>query len=63
MRTIHHTTHKIMDGNRNCYWVDTMIRKDCLTTNDRPGCNPQGGRVLGAQKDFQDQKGRLQEEV
>jgi len=36
---------------------------DCLTTNDRPGCNPQGGRVLGAQKDFQDQKGRLQEEV
>jgi hypothetical protein len=34
-----------------------------MTTNDRPGCNPQGGRVLGAQKDFQDQKGRLQEEV
>jgi len=29
MRTIHHTTHKIMDGNRSCYWVDTMILREC----------------------------------
>ena len=40
---------------------------ECPTTHNRPGCNPEGGwcarRVLEAERDFQDQKGRLQEEV
>jgi hypothetical protein len=48
-------------------WPERGLVLDCPTTNGRPGCNPQGGccarRVLGAQKDFRDQKGRLQEEV
>ena len=48
-------------------WPERGFVLECPTTNDRPGCNPQGGccarRVLGAEKDFHNQKGRLQEEV
>ena len=40
---------------------------ECPTTQKRLGCNSEGGcyarQVLGAEKDFRDQKGRLQEEV
>ena len=40
---------------------------ECRTTHNRPGCNYDEGccarRVLEAERDFQDQKGRLQEEV
>jgi hypothetical protein len=39
----------------------------CPVTHNRPGCDHHGGccarRVLGAEKDFRNQKGRLQEEV
>ena len=48
-------------------WPEQGLVLECPTTNDRPGCNPQGGccarRVLKAEKDFQNQKGRLQEEI
>ena len=48
-------------------WPERGLVLECPTTRDRSGCNPQGGccarRVLGAEKDFRDQKGRLQEEV
>ena len=47
--------------------VPSLPGRDCPTTHNRPGCNPEGGcfarRVLEAERDFQDQKGRLQEEV
>ncbi len=48
-------------------WPERGLVLDCPTTRGRQGCNPQGGccarRILGAEKDFRDQKGRLQEEV
>ena len=48
-------------------WPERGLALDCPTTHGRPGCNPQGKcyarRVLGAEKDFRDQKGRLQEEI
>ena len=48
-------------------WPERRLVLECPTMHDRPGCNPQGGccarRVLGAEKDFRDQKGHLQEEV
>ena len=39
---------------------------ECRTTHNRPGCDSEGGccaRILEAERDFKDQKGRLQEEV
>ena len=40
---------------------------ECVTTHNRLGCSSEGDccahRILGAERDFQDQKGRLQEEV
>ena len=37
---------------------------ECPTTRNGPGCAPEGSRrVLGAERDFQGQKRRLQEEV
>ena len=46
-------------------WPDRGLVLECPTTLNRPGCDPNGGccarRVLAAEKDFQDQKGRLQE--
>ena len=40
---------------------------ECETTHNRPGCSSEGGccarRILRAERDFQDQKGRLQGEV
>ena len=48
-------------------WSERGLVLECPTTHNRPGCAPEGGccarRVLGAERDFQDQKGRLQEEV
>ena len=48
-------------------WPERGLALDCPTTHGRPGCNPKGKccarRVLGAEKDFRDQKGRLQEEI
>ena len=40
---------------------------ECPTTYNRIGCNPEGGccahRILEVERDFQDLKGRLKEEV
>jgi hypothetical protein len=40
---------------------------DCTTSNGHSGCSPEGcscaGKILAAERDFQEQKGRLQEEV
>ena len=48
-------------------WPERGLVLECPTTHNRPGCNPEGGccarRVLEAERDFRDQKGRLQEEV
>ena len=48
-------------------WPERGLVLECSTTHDRPGCDPEGGccarRILEAERDFQDQKGRLQEEV
>ena len=48
-------------------WPERGLVLECPTTHNRPGCTPEGGccarRVLEAERDFQDQKGRLQEEV
>jgi len=53
--------------NERGLWPERGLMLECPTTHDRPGCKPEGGccarRVLGAEKDFHDQKGRLQEEV
>ena len=48
-------------------WPERGLVLECPTTHNRPGCALEGGccsrRVLEAERDFQDQKGRLQEEV
>jgi len=48
-------------------WPERGLVLKCPVTHNRPGCDSRGGccarRVLGAEKDFRDQKGRLQEEV
>ena len=48
-------------------WPERGLVLECRTTHNQPGCDPEGGccarRVLEAERDFQDQKGRLQEEV
>ena len=48
-------------------WPERGLVLKCPTTHNQPGCSPEGGccacRVLGAERDFRDQKGRLQEEV
>ena len=48
-------------------WPERGLVLECPTSYSRPGCDPEGGccarRVLEAERDFQDQKGRLQEEV
>ena len=48
-------------------WPERGLFLECSTTHNRPGCDPEGGccarRVLEVERDFQDQKGRLQEEV
>ena len=44
-------------------WPARGLVLECPTTHNRPGCNPEGGccarRVLKAERDFQNQKGRL----
>ena len=50
-----------MDGTRG-------LVLECPKTHNRPGYDAGGGgrcarRVLGAERDFQDKRGRLQEEV
>ena len=48
-------------------WPERGLVLECPASYNRPGCDPEGGccarRVLEAERDFQDQKGRLQEEV
>ena len=48
-------------------WPERSLVLECPTTHNRPGCNPEGGccarRILEVERDFQDQKGRLQEEA
>ena len=48
-------------------WPERGLVLECRTIHNRPGCDPGGGccarRVLEAERGFQDQKGRLQEEV
>ena len=48
-------------------WLGRGLVLECPTTQSRLGCDPEGGcyarQVLGAKRDFQDQKGRYQEEV
>lgn len=48
-------------------WPERGLVLECPTTHNRPGCGPEGGccarRVLEAERDFRDQRGRLQEEV
>ena len=48
-------------------WPERGLVLECPTSYNRPGCDLEGGccarRVLEAERDFQDQKGRLQEEV
>jgi len=48
-------------------WPERGLVLKCPVTHNRPGCDHHGGccarRVLGAEKDFRNQKGRLQEEV
>ena len=54
-------------GNMNLYPEGKQGKLREATTHNRPGCNSEGGccarRGLEAERDFQDQKGRLQEEV
>ena len=44
-------------------WQERGLVLECPTTHDRPGCNSEGCccvcRVLEAERDFRDQKGRL----
>ena len=48
-------------------WPERGLVLECPITHNRPGCSSEGGccarRILGAERDFQDQKGWLQEEV
>ena len=48
-------------------WPERGLVLECPTAHNRPGCDPEGGcsarRVLEAERDIQDQKGRLQKEV
>ena len=48
-------------------WPERGLVLECRTTHNKPGCDPEGGcwalRILEAERDFKDQKGRLQEEV
>ena len=48
-------------------WPERGLVIECPTSYNRPGCNPEGGccarQVLEVERDFQDQKGHLQEEV
>ena len=48
-------------------WPERGLVLECPTTHNRPGCDSGGGccarRVPEAESDFQDQKGRLQEDV
>ena len=48
-------------------WPEQGLLLECPKTQDRKGCLPEGGccarRILEAERDFRDQKGRLQEEV
>ena len=48
-------------------WPERGLVLECSATHNRLGCGPEGGhcarRILEAERDFQDQKGHLQEEV
>lgn len=52
---------------RDLWPAERGLLLECPRTHNRPGCSPEGGccarRILEAEQDFQQQKGRLQEEV